>query len=185
MTYTISQLRQLLQTEQVIAYPTEAVFGLGCLPMSETAVQKLLDLKQRPVEKGLILVAPELDYLRPYINTQALNAQHWQQLQQQSAQPTTWLVPAHHHVPKFLTGQFDSIAIRLCDHPAVRQLCEAINSALTSTSANLSGLPPCKTAQQVRCQFGENFPVLDMAVGAAQNPSEIRDLLSNQLIRQG
>ena len=56
---------------------------------------------------------------------------------------------------------------------------------LTSTSANLTGLSPCRNADAVRSQFGADFPVLDEAVGQAQNPSEIRDLLTNQLFRQG
>ena len=50
---------------------------------------------------------------------------------------------------------------------------------------NLTGLSPCRNADAVRSQFGADFPVLDEAVGQAQNPSEIRDLLTNQLFRQG
>lgn len=88
-------------------------------------------------------------------------------------------------MPSFLTGQFDSIAVRICRHPAVQQLCELAGFALTSTSANLTGLPPCKTAEQVWSQFGAFFPVLDDKVGNAQNPSEIRDLFTGQLFRQG
>ena len=109
----IQQIAACLMQDEVVAYPTEAVFGLGCNPLSESAVRKLLDLKQRPIEKGLILVA------------------------------------------------------------------------LTSTSANLTGAPPCRSADAVRSQFGADFPVLDEEVGQAQNPSEIRDLLTNQLFRQG
>ncbi|WP_439328127.1 Sua5/YciO/YrdC/YwlC family protein [Lonepinella sp. BR2357] len=181
----MNRLVNLLKSEQVIAYPTEAVFGLGCDPLSQSAVEKLLVLKQRPVEKGLILVAPELDFLLPFIETKDFTPQHWARLQAQYARPTTWVVPAHAEVPAFLTGKFDSIAVRLCRHPAVVQLCQATGFALTSTSANLTGLPPCKTAEEVRSQFGEYFPVVDMPVGGAKNPSEIRDLLTNQIVRQG
>ncbi|PJG82468.1 Sua5/YciO/YrdC/YwlC family protein [Caviibacterium pharyngocola] len=181
----LQQLVAQLQQQQVIAYPTEAVFGLGCDPRSESAVRKLLDLKQRPIEKGLILVAPDLTYLRPFIDAEKLNDAQWQRLNAEYARPTTWVVPAHPDTPRFLTGRFDSIAIRLCRHEAVKMLCEQSGLALTSTSANLSGQPPCRSAQEVRSQFGEHFPVLDMAVGNAVNPSEIRDLLTNQLFRQG
>lgn len=177
-------LRQLTQ-DQVIAYPTEAVFGLGCNPHSRRALENLLMLKQRPWEKGLILVAPDLHFLLPFIDDNKLEAPHRQRLQAQYHHPITWVVPARADTPKLLTGQFNSIAVRLCQHHAVKQLCEHSGFALTSTSANLSGLPPCKTADEVRAQFGMDFPVLDMAVGNAAKPSEIRDLLTDQLFRQG
>lgn len=181
LTEIVTQLKQ----DQVVAYPTEAVFGLGCNPNSRTAVEKLLALKQRPQEKGLILVAPDLHFLLPFIDERQLMPQHWQRLQAEYDRPITWAVPAHTATPDFLSGRFRSIAVRLCRHPAVQLLCEQSGFALTSTSANLSGLPPCKTANDVRTQFGVHFPVLDMEVGKALNPSEIRDLLTDQLFRQG
>lgn len=181
----VSQIVDKLRQEQVVAYPTEAVFGLGCNPMSESAVEKLLILKNRPKEKGLILIAPSLDYLLPFIDAQKLNTDQYACLQGEYDHPVTWVVPTKLTTPEWLTGQFTSIAVRICRHPAVAQLCEQAGFALTSTSANLSGLPPCRTAQEVRSQFGENFPVLDENVGQAQNPSEIRDLLTGQLFREG
>ncbi|WP_439235022.1 Sua5/YciO/YrdC/YwlC family protein [Lonepinella koalarum] len=181
----MNTLVNLLKSDHVIAYPTEAVFGLGCNPLSQTAVEKLLILKQRSVEKGLILVAPDINFLLPFIDTKNFTSQNWERLQRQYDHPTTWVVPVRTDVPQFLTGKFNNIAVRLCRHPAVEQLCYAAGFALTSTSANLTGLLPCKTAADVRSQFGENFPVLDMPVGNATNPSEIRDLFTNQLFRQG
>ena len=181
--YTIPQLVDLIKQQQVIAYPTEAVFGLGCDPNSESAVLKLLALKQRPVEKGLIVIAPHLDFLRPFIDENKLNAEQWQRLQMEYPNPLTWVVPKSAVTPNFLSGEFDSIAVRLCRHPAVTALCQATQTALTSTSANLSGMQPCRTAEEVRLQFGERFPVLQSAVGKAQKPSEIRDIFTNQLIR--
>lgn len=179
------QIVEHLRQNQVVAYPTEAVFGLGCNPLSESAVKNLLILKNRPVEKGLILIAPHLDFLSPFIALDKLNEDNLATLQAEYDRPMTWVVPAKQGVPSFLTGQFDSIAVRICRHSAVQQLCELAGFALTSTSANLTGLPPCKTAEQVRSQFGAFFPVLDDKVGNAQNPSEIRDLFTGQLFRQG
>lgn len=181
----IEQIVEHLRNHEVVAYPTEAVFGLGCCPLSESAVQKLLVLKNRPQEKGLILIAPSLDFLRPFIALEKLHSADLTKLQAEYDRPITWVVPAHKDVPQFLTGQFDSIAVRICRHAAVRQLCELSGFALTSTSANLSGQPPCRNSAEVRSQFGEFFPVLDDNVGNAQNPSEIRDLLTGQLFRQG
>ena len=155
------------------------------LVQPESAVRKLLDLKQRPIEKGLILVAPSLHFLQPFVDFSCLSDEQLARLQAQYEHPITWAVPARAEVPHFLTGQFNSIAVRLCTHPAVKALCEETGFALTSTSANLTGQSPCRSADAVRSQFGADFPVLDEVVGQAQNPSEIRDLLTNQLFRQG
>lgn len=180
----VFQIVEKLQQEQVVAYSTEAVFGLSCNSMSESAVEKLLILKNRP-KKRLILIAPSLDYLLPFIDVEKLNVDQYARLQAEYDHPITWVVPTKLTILKWLTGQFESIALRICQHPAVMQLCEQAGFALTSTSANLSSLPPCRTVREVRSQFGENFPVLDENVGQAQNPSEIRDLLTGQLFREG
>ncbi|OOF39006.1 tRNA threonylcarbamoyladenosine biosynthesis protein RimN [Rodentibacter genomosp. 2] len=182
---TLQQIVACLLQDQVVAYPTEAVFGLGCNPFSESAVKKLLDLKQRPMEKGLILIAPTLTFLLPFIDLSGVTETQMARLTTRYNRPITWVVPAKSDVSPFLTGKFNTIAVRLSDHPAVQALCETTGFALTSTSANLTGASPCRTVEEVRSQFGEDFPVLDLPVGKAKNPSEIRDLITNQLFRQG
>lgn len=179
--YIVSQLKQ----GEVIAYPTEAVFGLGCDPFNQQAIQKLLALKHRPAEKGLILIAPALSYFRDIVDFSKISPEQSQQLQQHYDRPISWVVPVKTTVSPLLTGKFNSIAIRLCQHAAVEQLCQKAQMPLTSTSANLSGLPPCRHYQEVMAQFGADFPVLKAEVGNAQNPSEIRDLFTHQIIRQG
>lgn len=181
----LSDITEKLNQNQVVAYPTEAVFGLGCNPNSEQAVRCLLALKQRPEEKGLILVAHNRELLLPYIDTDRLGAKEWDLFEQPADKAITWVMPAKQSVPRYLKGQFDSIAVRLCRVDAVRYLCEATGFALTSTSANLTGLPPCRTAAEVLAQFGNDFPVLDMPTGGRTNPSEIRDIFTQQIFRQG
>lgn len=156
----VQQIAARLMQDEVVAYPTEAVFGLGCNPLSESAVRKLLNLKQRPIEKGLILVAPSLHFLQPFVDFSHLSDEQLARLQEQYEHPITWVVPAKAEVPNFLTGQFNSIAVRLCTHPAVKALCEKTGFALTSTSANLTCQSPCRSADAVRSQFGADFPCL-------------------------
>lgn len=182
---TIAEIAEKLQRNQVVAYPTEAVFGLGCNPHNEAALQALLRLKQRPIEKGLIVIAHKLELLLPFIDQSRLNEEAWQHFHQPTDKAITWVMPACVGVPRFLTGRFDSIAVRLCNVEAVAALCEASGFALTSTSANLSGLPPCRTATEVKRQFGAAFPVLDLPTGGRTNPSEIRDIFTRQIFRQG
>ncbi|ELY2623512.1 L-threonylcarbamoyladenylate synthase type 1 TsaC [Cronobacter malonaticus] len=181
----ISSIVDVLKKEQVIAYPTEAVFGVGCDPDSETAVKRLLELKQRPMEKGLILIAANFEQLKPYIDDAVLTPEQREAVFARWPGPVTFVFPAKPSTPRWLTGRFDSLAVRVTNHPQVIALCEAFGKPLVSTSANLSGLEPCRTAQEVLAQFGNDFPVLYGATGGRQNPSEIRDALTGELFRQG
>ncbi|MGM3191245.1 L-threonylcarbamoyladenylate synthase type 1 TsaC [Dickeya dadantii subsp. dieffenbachiae] len=178
-------LLQQLREENVIAYPTEAVFGLGCDPDSEMAVERLLALKQRPREKGLILIAADFQQLESYVDMSALSDIQRQTIFASWPGPVTWVLPAKTVTPDWLTGRFTSLAVRVSDHPLVKQLCLAFGKPLVSTSANLSGQPPCRTAREVVEQFGEGFPVLNGEVGGRLNPSEIRDALTGEMLRQG
>ncbi|WON76654.1 L-threonylcarbamoyladenylate synthase type 1 TsaC [Serratia sp. UGAL515B_01] len=174
-----------LEKQQVIAYPTEAVFGLGCDPDSQQAVIALLALKQRPLDKGLILIAADYSQLTPYIDDSVLSEQQRAAMFASWPGPVTWVVPAKSETPRFLTGRFSSLAVRVSDHPLVKQLCLQFGKPLVSTSANLSGEEPCRNVAEVRQQFGESFPVLVGHVGGRLNPSEIRDALTGEQIRQG
>ncbi|MEE3664832.1 L-threonylcarbamoyladenylate synthase type 1 TsaC [Brenneria sp. g21c3] len=180
-----ASLLQALLNEEVIAYPTEAVFGLGCDPDSELAVSRLLALKQRPWQKGLILIAADYRQLEPYIDDSVLSESQKEMMFSRWPGPVTWVIPTRPTTPKWLTGQFDSLAVRVSAHPLVKKLCLGYGKPLVSTSANLSGQPPCRSAQEVYQQFGEGFPVLRGDVGGRVNPSEIRDVLTGELLRRG
>ena len=177
----IADAIEVLNKENVIAYPTEAVFGVGCDPDSEVAVNRLLALKQRPMDKGLILIAASFEQLKPYIDDSMLTDAVFARW----PGPVTFVFPAPATTPRWLTGRFDSLAVRVTDHPLVVALCQAYGKPLVSTSANLSGLPPCRTVEEVRTQFGTDFPVVSGETGGRLNPSEIRDALTGELFRQG
>ncbi|WP_413739048.1 L-threonylcarbamoyladenylate synthase type 1 TsaC [Sodalis sp. RH21] len=182
---TLAALVTALRQERVIAYPTEAVFGLGCDPDSETAVQSLLALKQRSWTKGLILIAANYAQLLPYIDDTRLTGPQRERVFACWPGPVTWVMPARAKTPRWLTGQFTTLAVRVTAYAPVQQLCLAFGKPLVSTSANLSGLPPGRSVAEVRQQLGDDFPVMDAGVEGRLNPSEIRDALTGELIRQG
>ncbi len=111
----------------VIAYPTEAVWGLGCDPWNEAAVDRLLAIKNRSVDKGLILVADNIrqfdflfeDFPQDWIDRMAST---W-------PGPNTWLVPHQDLLPEWVTGEHDTVALRVSDHPLVRD-CVLIGRAI-------------------------------------------------------
>ena len=93
ITTSVTEAAACLQQGQVLAYPTEAVWGLGCDPYNQQAFLEILRLKQRPIEKGLILVAPSLHFLRPFVDFSRLSNEQLARLQAQYEHPITWVVP--------------------------------------------------------------------------------------------
>jgi len=175
---------QSLRAGQVLAYPTEAVWGLGCDPFNQQAVEQILRLKQRPVEKGVILIAANLAQVESYLS--GLTAEQYQRVVD-SWQPdqgaNTWLVPLTPQIPVWISGEHDRVAIRVSQHPLVQALCLAYGGAIVSTSANPAGAEPARTAEQIQAYFGDQVPCVTGEVGALANPSVIRDAISGQVLR--
>ena len=85
--------------------------------------------------------------------------------------------------PAWITGQHDKIAVRVTDHPVVRDLCERIGKPLVSTSANVSGGNPATTLQEAKAIFGDAVTYVEGSVGKHTKPSVIRDGDSGEIIR--
>jgi L-threonylcarbamoyladenylate synthase len=173
-----------LHSGEVIAYPTEAVYGLGCDPANESAVRKLLKLKGRHESAGLVLIASRWSQLVPWI------ADIDQALKDKAMQawpgPVTWLFPRASNVPDFVAGKHPTVALRITSHQPSRDLCDAFGSALVSTSANHTSAAPARSVEEVQNYFGRNIAgILAGSLGDTDNPSEIRDLVSGAIIRQG
>jgi len=178
----IHQARRTLLRGGVIAYPTETVWGLGCDPFQETAVHRLLEIKQRPVEKGLILIAANLDQLRPFIVVSSPA-----QLEAAAATwpgPVTWVFEASDAVPMWVRGKHPTVAVRITSHPLAQALCADYGKPIVSTSANLSGHPPSQNELLVRRWFtGKVALFVPGEAGPYTRPSEIRDARSGAILR--
>ncbi len=165
----------------VIAYPTEAVWGLGCDPLDVDAVEKILSLKRRPVEKGLIMVAGSVAQFGPLV--EALPADLKAKLEASWPGHTTWLVPHGGLVPAWISGQFDTVALRVSNHPLVQALCDLVGGPIVSTSANPQGRPPARSALHARRYFTDQVLYAPGQVGGQDQPSKIYDLVSGKTIR--
>ncbi|MBK8535007.1 MAG: threonylcarbamoyl-AMP synthase [Candidatus Competibacteraceae bacterium] len=173
---------RVIRAGGLIACPTEAVYGLGCDPRNEQAVQKLLTLKRRPMHKGLILIAADFAQLAPFL--QPLSSADFAQLAATWPGPHTWLIPARTDTPRWLRGRHDTLAVRVTAHLLAAALCRACGHPLVSTSANFSRRPPARTALAVRRQLGRQIDyLLPGPTGGAAKPTEIRDLRSGQRVR--
>ncbi len=181
--WRVQQAARDIRAGAVIAYPTEAVWGLGCDPWDEEAVYRLLAIKSRPVEKGLILIADNIrqfdflfeDFPELWIDRMAST---W-------PGPNTWLVPHQNLLPQWITGVHETVALRVSDHPTVRELC-ALVGPLISTSANPAGRPAARSRLRVEQYFrGQIDGVLSGSLGGRRNPSVIRDIATAEIVRAG
>ena len=177
----------VIQSGGVIAYPTETVWGFGCDPDNQRAVEQLLALKQRPVEKGLILVAASAEQFAPYLQglDDALVSKFAQLTSKPASKPTTWLVPHNGRAKDWIRGDFQSVALRVSTSALVIELCNSLGGPVVSTSANISGEPTCESPAQLQRFLngvGLDF-ILPGRLKPNAKPSEIRDLISGKVIR--
>ena len=171
-----------IQAGGIIAYPTEAVYGLGCDPWSREAVHRLLAIKQRPEHKGLILIAASFAQLEPFVDS--LDQARMEAVLATWPGPVTWLLPARTGTPGWLKGHHETLAVRVTPHRLAAALCETAGSALVSTSANISDSPPARTPLRVRLTFGSQVDlVLGGRCGTRAQPSIIRDGRTGILVR--
>ncbi len=179
----VKQAARVLRSGGVVAYPTEAVWGLGCDPWQHAAFEQLLRLKQRPPEKGVILVAADLAQIAPLV--EGLPDEALKRLLATWPGPHTWLLPdPHNWIPRWIKGQHAKVAVRVSAHPTVQALCRAWGAPLVSTSANPAGLPPARQGWKVRRYFGTTLDYqVPGRLGGLARPTPIRDLLTHQLLR--
>lgn len=179
--WQVQQAAQKIRQGAVIAYPTEAVWGLGCDPFNEAAVMRLLALKDRPMHKGLIVVAADIQQFAWLL--EGLTDSELRQLTASWPGPHTWLVPHYNRVPQWVSGKHSTVAIRVSAHPLVARLC-ALTGPLISTSANPNGRLPAKSRLRIEQYFhGQLDMVLGGELGQQRQPSSIRDLRSGQILR--
>lgn len=179
--FNLKRATETCRAGGVIAYPTESVYGLGCDPLNYFAVNKILSLKQRPLEKGLILIAAHLEQLKPFTQ---LDQSQIEKILTHQQKPITWLVPKSDLTPYWISGSHQKVAIRITQHPVAKQLCEYIGHPIVSTSANKSNSPPARTSLKVRIYFGDLIDcVISGRTGLIKNPTEIRDIDSDSVIR--
>jgi L-threonylcarbamoyladenylate synthase len=173
----------ILKQGGVIAYPTESVYGLGCDPSNETALLKLLTIKRRSPDKGLILIADCFEKLEPWLLPVAF--EKLQRALDTWPGPYTWVFPANlSHISPLLCGKHSTLAVRVTAHPIASALCQAFDAPLVSTSANREGDSPLRDAEAVKAYFSNELDyMVPGPTSGLENPTEIREVLTGQVLR--
>ncbi len=164
----------------VIAYPTEGVYGLGCLPDDLQATRRLLTIKARGAGKGLILLAARPEHLSGWVAEGDLVRLP----PPRPEAPVTWLVRPGPRVSPLLTGRHPTVAVRLAANPVALAICEGVGLPVTSTSANLAGRPVVANRYLLRRRFRTLVDYIAPGdCGPARGPSEIRALDTGKVSR--
>ncbi|WP_343189014.1 L-threonylcarbamoyladenylate synthase [Buchnera aphidicola (Chaitoregma tattakana)] len=172
-----------LKDGNVIAYPTESVFGLGCDPDNKDAVMKLLKIKKRSIDKGLIIISSNYAYLKKYVYTKEVSEKNIKKFYKFWPGNFTLLHPAKNTVPIWITGFSKLVAVRITNNVYVKSLCKNFGKAIISTSANLHGLKPCINVKEIFRQFGNRVHILHGCVGLSKNTSTIINIVNGEYIR--
>ena len=184
MLLTVEQGIAALRRGGVIAYPTEAVWGLGCDPFDPAAVQRLFEIKQRPQAKGLILIAATLAQLDDLVDFDALPRERRDAVLASWPGPHTWTVPASARVPERIRGDHATLAVRVTAHPVAAALCAGFGAPIVSTSANLAGEPPPRQRADLDPRVTLALDgVVDGDTGGLERPTPIRDAHSGHPLR--
>lgn len=169
-----------IQQGQVLAYPTEAVYGLGCDPFNQIAVERILSLKGRSSQQGMIVLIADWPQLFGLIGD--FSVPRLEIIKETWPGPMTWVFPKSVNVPNWISGTHDTIAVRMSAHPIARKLCQM--GPIVSTSANPHGIAPARSLEEVEVLFPEGLDgVVVGDLGTELQPSSILDAMTMKRLR--
>jgi len=179
--WALNRFIHAISSGAVFGYPTDTIWGFGCHPLIADSVSRILQIKKRSLEKGLILLSSKIEYCTAYLEVEP---EQLAPIRSPCSQPTSWLIPASAFCPDWIRGSFPSVAIRITDHPLLQILCDRLQTPIVSTSANRAGRVPVRNSLQLRKQFGDelDFIVNGFAPGSGK-PSRIKSLLNGTIVR--
>ncbi len=167
----IEKAVEVLKNGGVILYPTDTIWGLGCDPTNDRAIEKLLAIKKRAANKSLILLVHNEALLQRYAKT---IPDVCYDLIDFAVKPLTIVYPDGQHVSDYVLGPDKSVAIRITKDPFCVQLIQKLKAGLVSTSANISNQPYSNNLADIdeeiknRVDYIVDLPLQDKSGHASQ-----------------
>ena len=182
--YKVQEAAQTLKDGGVIVCPTEGVYGLSAVVTNSAAITRVISMKKRALNKGLIVVAADVAMLEGIVNFSALSADSLRLLHEKWPGHATFIVPTHMQINPLLTGGRNTLAVRVTAFPLLQALCREAGGPLISTSANISGSEPLQTLEELQATFASSVDyILDEPCQGLHKPSTIYDVLSGAILR--
>jgi L-threonylcarbamoyladenylate synthase len=168
----------LIQSGEVVAFPTDTVYGIGVHAWNQDAVRRLYDIKERPAHKAIALLLSRLEQMADVTDSDTpalreLAGAYW-------PGPLTVVVPWNPSVEEGARQPFSTVGVRVPDHPVALALISAVGTPLATTSANLSGAPSAVSAQEVARQIGDRVAlIIDGGLCPGGRDSSVVDLTTS------
>ena len=180
----LERIADVLQRDGVIAYPTDTLFGLGCLVSRKKAVDRIQGLKGRDPKKPMSILCSDLEMLCRY--TRHLDTPTFRILKPRFPGPYTAVLGCSREVPRYLQKK-QTVGLRIPDHVFCREITRLVGEPIITTSCNAAGEPPLQTAWEIQEELGHQ---LDLVVDCGQPAglaSTVVDLTGDEpiLLREG
>lgn len=184
----IEKINKVLNNDGVIAFVTDTVWGIGCLPESRKAVEKIYEIKKRDTKKPLILMSNSVEHLKKYIKE--LNKTAKTLIEKYFPGALTLVIEKSNFTPNYITSGLNTVGIRVPNNKIFSEICENIEGhVLATTSANISNEPPALTYQQALKYIGNlvDYVIKDEKEKAKGHASTVVGIFDNKikLFRQG
>lgn len=185
----INEINNILKSDGVIAFVTDTVWGLGCLPSSEKAVKRIYEIKHREAKKPLILMSNEVYNLFDYVS-QPIHKQAQSLIKKHFPGALTLVLPKSENTPDYLTSGFSTVGIRIPNNETFSKICANIDGhVLATTSANISGEPPALTYEEAMNYIGNKADLVieDYGHKAKGLASTVAGFINGEIViyRQG
>ncbi len=182
------KIKNILENDGVIAFVTDTVWGLGCLPTSKKAVEKIYEIKHRDSKKPLILMSNDIKPLRRFVKP--LNDKAEGLVKKYFAGALTLVVEKSELTPDYITSGLNTVGIRVPDNKVFAEICSCIEgNVLATTSANLSNEPPALTYDEAVKYIGDKVDLVveDYGEKAQGHASTVAGIFpdSIKIFRQG
>ncbi|MCR5260927.1 MAG: threonylcarbamoyl-AMP synthase [Candidatus Gastranaerophilales bacterium] len=182
------KINSVLKNGGVISFVTDTVWGIGCLPDNKSAVDKIYSIKQRDLNKPLILMSDKAEHLMPYVQNTGQKAK--EVMRKNFPGALTLIFDRSEKTPLFITANKDTVGVRVPDNRIFKHLCEIIDGhVLATTSANISGEPPALDYKTAHSTLSDLVDIIieDEDDAAAGEPSTVAIVSDFQtlILRQG
>ena len=155
-----NKINEILKNDGVIAFVTDTVWGLGCLPNSEKAVKRIYEIKHRESKKPLILMSYDIYTLFDYV-TQPIEKEAQRLIKKYFPGALTLVLDKSENTPDYMTSNLSTVGIRVPDNETFSNICKNIDGhVLATTSANISGEPPALTYEEAVAYIGDKVDLV-------------------------
>ena len=177
----VSHAAKAILEGNIIIYPTDTVYGLGCSISSEDSVKRIFEIKGRSPAKPLSIAFPDVESAKKYAFLEAKDEEY---IKKNINEPLTFIVRKKELVPDYVTAGMETVGIRIPDNKIVKEMLLSAKIPVITTSANISGEKAPAAFQEINKKILDKVDLaIDSGTCRAKVPSKIVNLLTGKVLR--